>query len=565
VESKKIVVIGGSAAGAKAAAKARRLDEFAEITLIQKSPDLSMASCGYPYYVGGVFNDRNLLLCTPTGVPRDPAFFDKAKAIKALVETEVLAIDRKEKQVTCRNVKTGVEQVLSYGKLIISTGAKPNMPPIPGIDLDGITTLLSMEDTDYLRRLRDEKKVHQAVVVGGGLIGVETCEALQLSGIKVTVVEALDQVLTFLDWDLARLVENHMRSKGVQVLTSNGVKKFIGKDGKLAGVELADGTVIDCELAVMAIGVRPNSDLAKAAGLTTGKFGGITVNQHMQTSDPDIYAAGDCVEIPSLISGEPVFAPMGDLANLEGRVAGENVVLGDCVTFPGTFHTGICKIFDFSAGSTGLSVKAAERMGLTEYQTVVNASPDKPGFMGAKLLVSKMLVSTRDQRLLGYQCVGAGDVSKQIATAAIAIKGKLTVEDLVNADLPYAPPFSLAIDHFIASAHIMQNKLKGRMTGISTTAVWDKIQHGEKPYFLDGRSPVEYEEMHLGIGEHLIPIGALRSRMKELPVDKNAEIICFCKVSLRGYEAELILRAHGYTNVQVMEGGIMAWPYPRKK
>ncbi len=565
MESKKIVVIGGSAAGAKAAAKARRLDEFAEITLIQKSPDLSMASCGYPYYVGGVFNDRNLLLCTPTGVPRDPAFFDKAKAIKALVETEVLAIDRKEKQVTCRNVKTGVEQVLSYGKLIISTGAKPNMPPIPGIDLDGITTLLSMEDTDYLRRLRDEKKVHQAVVVGGGLIGVETCEALQLSGIKVTVVEALDQVLTFLDWDLARLVENHMRSKGVQVLTSNGVKKFIGKDGKLAGVELADGTVIDCELAVMAIGVRPNSDLAKAAGLTTGKFGGITVNQHMQTSDPDIYAAGDCVEIPSLISGEPVFAPMGDLANLEGRVAGENVVLGDCVTFPGTFHTGICKIFDFSAGSTGLSVKAAERMGLTEYQTVVNASPDKPGFMGAKLLVSKMLVSTRDQRLLGYQCVGAGDVSKQIATAAIAIKGKLTVEDLVNADLPYAPPFSLAIDHFIASAHIMQNKLKGRMTGISTTAVWDKIQHGEKPYFLDGRSPVEYEEMHLGIGEHLIPIGALRSRMKELPVDKNAEIICFCKVSLRGYEAELILRAHGYTNVQVMEGGIMAWPYPRKK
>ncbi len=565
MESKKIVVIGGSAAGAKAAAKARRLDEFAEITIIQKAPDLSMASCGYPYYVGGVFNDRNLLLCTPTGVPRDPTFFDKAKAIKALVETEVLTIDRKEKQVVCRNVKTGIEQILSYDKLIISTGAKPNMPPIPGIDLDGISTLQSMADTDYLRRIRDDKKIHQAVVIGGGLIGVETCEALQLSGIKVTVVETLDQVLTFLDWDLAHLVENHMRSKGAQVLTSNGVSEFIGKDGKLAGVKLADGTVIDCELAVMAIGVRPNSELAKNAGLLTGKFGGITVNQYMQTSDPDIYAAGDCVEIPSLISGEPVFAPMGDLANLEGRVAGENVVNGDCVTFPGTIHTGICKIFDFSAGSTGLSIKAAERMGLTEYQTVVNASPDKPGFMGAKLLVSKMLVSTKDQRLLGYQCVGAGDVSKQIATAAIAIKGKLTVEDLVNVDLPYAPPFSLAIDHFIASAHIMQNKLKGRMTGISATAVWDRIQRGEKPYFLDGRSPVEFEEMQLGIGEHLIPIGALRSRLAELPSDKNAEIICFCKVSLRGYEAELILRAHGYTNVQVMEGGIMAWPYPRKK
>ena len=565
MEPKKIVVIGGSAAGAKAAAKARRLDEFAEITLIQKAPDLSMASCGYPYYVGGLFNDRNLLLCTPAGVTRNPAFFSKAKAIKALVETEVLAIHRQEKQVLCRDLKTGGEQLLSYDKLVISTGATANMPPLPAIGLDGITTLLTMADTDYLRRICDEKKIKQAVVIGGGLIGIETCEALQLSGVKVTIVEALDQVLTFLDWDLAGLVENHMRSKGVQVFTAKGVSEFLGKNGKLAGVKLADDTVIDCELAVMAIGVRPNSDLAVAAGLEVGKFGGIRVNQYMQTSDPDIYAAGDCVEIPSRISGEPVFAPMGDLANLEGRVAGENAASGNCVTFPGTFHTGICKIFDFSAGSTGLSRKAAERLGLTDFETVVNAGSDKPGFMGAKLLVSKMLVSTTDQRLLGYQCVGPGDVSKQIATAAMAMLGKLSVEDLVNADLPYAPPFSLAIDHFIASAHIMQNKLKGRFTGISTTAVWEKIQRGEQPYFLDGRNPNEYEEMHLGIGEHLIPLGALRSRLAELPTEKNAEIICFCKISLRGYEAEIILRAHGYTNVSVMEGGIMAWPYPRKK
>lgn len=566
MEKKRIVVIGGSAAGAKAAAKARRLDEFAEITLIQKSPDLSMASCGYPYYVGGLFDDRNQLLCTPAGIVRDPVFFDKAKAIKALVETEVMAIDRQAKTVLCHELKSGNELSLAYDKLIISTGARPNMPPIPGIELDGITTLLTMADTDYLRRICDDKQVKQAVVIGGGLIGIETCEALQQSCIKVTVVEALDQVLTFLDWDLAKLVENHMRAKGVEVLTSKGVKEFIGKDGKLTGVQLADDTVIACELAVMAIGVRPNSGLATAAGLATGTFGGITVNAFMQTSDPDIYAAGDCVEIPSRISGDPVFAPMGDLANLEGRVAGENAINGNSVTFPGTYHTGICKVFDFSAGSTGLSVKAAERMGLSDYQIVVNASPDKPGFMGAKLLVSKMLVSTKDQRLLGYQCVGPGDVSKQIATAAMAMLGKLTVEDLINADLPYAPPFSLAIDHFITAAHISQNKLKGRMTGISVTEVWDKIQAGEKPFFLDGRSPAEFAEMHLGIGEQLIPLGALRSRMAEqLPTDKNAEIICFCKISLRGYEAETILRAYGYTNVKVMEGGIMAWPYPRKK
>lgn len=562
--AKKIVVIGGSAAGAKAAAKARRLDEFADITIIQKAPDLSMASCGYPYYVGGVFNDRSQLLCTPAGVVRDPVFFQKAKKITALVETEVTSINRSEKQIHCRNLKTREERTVAYDKLIIATGARANMPPIPGIDLAGVTTLLSMADTDYLRSIRDAGQVKRAVVIGGGLIGVEACEALQGSGIQVTVVEAVDQVLTFLDHELAQLVENHMRTKGARVLTGIGVKAFVGENGKLAGVKLADGTVVECGLAVMAIGVRPNSELAREAGLTLGKFGGITVDAHMQTSDSEIYAAGDCVEIPSRITGDAVFAPMGDLANLEGRVAGENAICGNTVTFPGTVHTGICKVFDYAAGSTGLSEKAAERIGLTGYTTVVNASPDKPGFMGAKILISKMLVD-REQRVLGYQCVGLGDVSRQIATAAMAIQGQLKISDVVNADLPYAPPFSPAIDHFITAAHIMQNKLKGRMTGISVREVWEKFQAGEKPFFLDGRNPNEYEEMHLGIGETLIPLGALRSRLADLPADKNAEIICFCKISLRGYEAECILRAHGYTNVKVMEGGIMAWPYPRKK
>jgi NADPH-dependent 2,4-dienoyl-CoA reductase/sulfur reductase-like enzyme/rhodanese-related sulfurtransferase len=558
---RKIVVIGGSAAGAKAAAKARRLDEFAEITIVQKAPDLSMASCGYPYYIGGVFDDRNLLLCTPAGVVRDATFFHKAKVITALTQTEATFINRAQKQVVCHSIKTGEEKVLNYDKLIIATGAKPNMPPIPGIDLDGVTTLLTMADTDYLRKIRDEKIVKKAVVIGGGLIGVEAVEALHLSGIQVTVVEMLDQVLTFLDWDLAKLVENHIKSKGVKVLTGKGVKEFIGRNGKLTGVKLTEGDDIECGLAVMAIGVRPNADLAKEAGLDIGRFGGITVNAYMQTSDADIYAAGDCVEIPNRITGTPTFAPMGDLANLEGRVAGENVILGNTVTFPGSIHTGICKIFDYTAGSTGVSAKTAERLGLSGYTTVVNASPDKPGFMGAKIMVSKMLVD-EGQRIIGYQCVGLGDVSKQIATAAIAIQGKLTVEDLVNADLPYAPPFSLAIDHFIASAHVMQNKLKGRMTGISVKDVWEKLERGERPFLLDGRNPNEYEQIHLGIGEKLIPIGALRSRLSELPANKNSEIICFCKISLRGYEAECILRAYGYTNVQVMEGGIMAWPYP---
>ena len=326
MERKKIVVVGGSAAGAKAAAKARRLDEFAEITLIQKTAELSMASCGYPYYIGGVFNDRRELLCSPAGVVRDTTFFAKAKAIEALVETEVVAIDRAAKLVRCRRVKTGEEFSRPYDTLILCTGAKARRLPVPGHDLAGVTTLLTMADTDYLRAVRDGGKVRQAVVVGGGLIGVEACEALHRAGMEVAVVEALDQVLTFLDRDLAMLVENHMRAKGVRVETGKRVAEFLGRDGNLVGVKLADGTVIDCQVAVVAAGVAPNSDLARDAGLAIGQSGGIVVDAYMQTNDEAIFAAGDCVEIESRISGAPVFAPMGDLANLEGRVAGENAI-----------------------------------------------------------------------------------------------------------------------------------------------------------------------------------------------------------------------------------------------
>lgn len=562
---KKLVVIGGSAAGAKAAARARRIDQHAEITIIQKDPYLSMASCGYPYYVGDFFDDRNMLLCTPTGVVRDPEFFLKTKDIQARTEVAVTGIDRENHTVTCQYVNNGKKETLAYDKLIIATGARPKMPPIPGIDLEGISTLLSIQDADYMRSLVDEKKVKKAVIVGGGLIGIETCEALQLAGVEVTIVECLPQLLSFLDWKMAKLVENHIRSNGVDVILENGVSEFVGDNGKISGVKLQDGEYLSCELAVMAIGVSPNSKLAADAGLEIGRLGGILVNKKMQTSDPDIYAAGDCVEVKNLLSDRNVLAPFGDLANLQGRVAGENVLNGNHASFPGTIQSGICKIFEFSAGATGFSEKTAMDAGFTDIETVINASPDKPGFMGGKLLVSKMLVNKKDGRLIGYQCVGPGDVSKQVAVAAMAIQGKQTVDDLVNSDLPYAPPFSLAIDHFIASAHIMQNKLCGRMTGISAEAVYEKLKSTELPFLLDARSPQEYEEMRLGVGEVLIPLGAIRSRLDELPADKNKEIICFCKISLRGYETALILKSNGWNNVKVMEGGLMAWPYAREK
>ena len=562
---KSIVVVGGSAAGPKAAAKARRIDNRAEVIILQKDADLSMASCGYPYYVGGFFDDRNMLLCTPTGVVRNPQFYLNAKDIEARVNTEVTAIDRKGCTVAFRNTVTGETGEINYDKLIIATGSVSRMPPVPGLGLSGITTLQSMKDADFLRKVKDEGKIKKAVVIGGGLIGIETCEALQLAGIEITVIELLPQLLTFLDWELAKLVENHVKSKGTNVITDNGIAEFLGEDGKLTAVKLQNGAELPCELAVVAIGVRPNVKLAQDAGLKLGETGGLLVDEFMQTSDPDIYAVGDCVETVNRITGKKVLAPYGDLANLQGRVAGENAASENCVTFPGTIQTGICKVFDYAAGSTGLSESTAKKLGYEDIITVMNASPDKPGFMEGKLLVTKLIADRKTGRVLGAQCVGPGDVSKQIAQWAMSIQGHLTVEDIVNSDLPYAPPFSLAIDHFIATAHIMQNKKKGRMKGISTMEVRRKVTNDEKPFLLDVRGPDEYEQMRLGIGENLMPLGALRKRLHELPEDRGKEIICFCKISLRGYEAALVLEDNGWHNVKVMEGGVMAWPYPREK
>ncbi|HPE44334.1 MAG TPA: FAD-dependent oxidoreductase [Deltaproteobacteria bacterium] len=564
-DRKRIVIIGGSAAGPKAAAKARRMDEHAEVVILQKDADLSMASCGYPYYVGGYFDDRNMLLCTPAGIVRDPQFYLNAKNIKAGTNTRVTGIDRKAHEVSFKSLLTGVTGTVAYDKLVIATGATPRMPPIPGVDLKGITTLQSMKDADFLRRVRDEGTIKKAVIIGGGLIGIETCEALQLAGVEITVIELLPQLLTFLDWDLAKLVENHVKTKNANVITGNGIVEFLGENGRLTGVKLANGTELPCELAVVAIGVIPNVKLAREAGLSIGATGGIEVNEYMQTSDPDIYAVGDCVETVHRITGKKVLAPYGDLANLQGRVAGENAVMGNTVIFPGTIQTGICKVFDYSAGSTGLSETSAKKNGYDDIVTVMNASTDKPNFMGGELIITKLVCERSTGKILGAQCIGPGNAAKQIAQWAMAIQAGMHVEDIVNADLPYAPPFSLAIDHFIATAHLMQNKLKGRLKGVSPMEVRKKLDEKDRPFFIDARGPDEYEQVRLGIGETLIPLGALRRRLGELPQDKDREIVCYCKISLRGYEAALVLEANGWRNVKVMEGGIAAWPYAREK
>ncbi len=561
--SKKIIVVGGSAAGPKTAAKARRLDESAEIIMFQKSPDLSMASCGYPYFVGGFFDDRNKLLCTPTGVVRDPKFYWNAKGIDARVNMEITSINKDKKTVSYKNLISGEQGEESYDKLVIATGATPNLPRIPGVELEGISTLQSMKDADYLRAIRDQGSIKKAVVIGGGLIGIETLEALNLAGIELTMIELLPQLLTFLDWDMAKLIENYLKTKA-NVITKNGVAEFLGENGKLVGVKLQNGTEMPCELAVVAIGVRPNIQLAKDAGITIGEQGGIKVDEFMQTSEKDIYAVGDCCEIKNIILNKSVLAPFGDLANLEGRIAGRNIIEGNVKAFPGTIQTGICKIFDYGVGSTGVSETKAKEAGI-DYISIVNASPDKPGFMEGKLLITKVLAKKGTGEIIGAQCLGPGDVSKQLAIWATAIKGKLTAEDLSNNDLPYAPPFSLAIDHSIASAHILQNKMDGYFEGINAVELKKLLDDDIPLYSLDVRGPDEYEETRLGIGEILIPLGMLRKRMNELPEKKDALIVVYCKISLRGYEASRILVANGYTNVKVLEGGVVSWPFAKEK
>ncbi|MFW5870356.1 MAG: FAD-dependent oxidoreductase, partial [Candidatus Sumerlaeota bacterium] len=425
----KIVVIGGSAAGPKTASRARRLAPDAEITIVQKGKHLSMASCGYPYYVGDTFNNREDLISSGLGVPRSPEFFEKAKGIRALVGTEALSIDRENKTVACRNVDSGEETVLEYDKLILTTGATPLRPPIENLDAYGVTTLASMEDTDFLRQVCDEKKATKAVVIGGGLIGLESCEALKERGVDVTVVEFLPHVMSILDEELSFMVEQHLKQKDIEIITGNGAAAILKDDaGKVRGVRLNDGTEIDCNIVVVAAGFRPNGQLAKKAGLKLGASGGIIVDEYMATSDPDIYAAGDCVEIINLLTGERTPAFYGDLANIEGRVAAQNVTQGNKATFPGTWLTGIAKVFDFTVGTTGLSSKAAA--GTFDIESVLYVGPDRPHFMGGGVLFMKMIADKKTRKILGVQCVGPGEVSRRVASAAMALHGGLTVEDL---------------------------------------------------------------------------------------------------------------------------------------
>ena len=551
----KVVIVGGVAAGPKVASKVIRLMPDAEVTVIEKGGLLSYAGCGLPYYVSGVVKEQRELMATPAGVVRDPAFFQKVKNVHVMTRTEAVKVDRPGKRVQLRGVDNGAESWLDYDKLVLATGGAPVVPRFANVALDNIFTLHTLRDAEAVKTLLAQGKIRDVVVVGGGLIGVEATEALVEKGCRVTVVEMLPQILGMLDWEIAKLVEHHMQSHGVKVLTSTKVESFEGK-GKVQWVVTDQGR-ISADLVVLSIGVRPNVKLAQNAGLEIGATGAIKVDDRMCTSDPDIYAVGDCVECKDLLTGQPCYVPLGSTANKQGRVAANNIC-GVDDTFPGVLGSTVCKVFDYCVARTGLTEAVAARLG---YQVVcaMAPAPDKAHYMpDAKPLLLKLVVDKNSRRLLGAQATGPGVGDKRIDVAAMAITAGMTVDQLSNADLCYAPPYAPAMDNIITAANVARNKLDGQMLGVSPIEVHRMMEDKADFVFLDVRSPAEYEQVRLP-GATLIPLGTLRGRLDELP--KHKEIVAFCKISLRGYEAALILKAAGFDRIRVMDGGIAMWPF----
>ncbi|MBN1590694.1 MAG: FAD-dependent oxidoreductase [Pirellulales bacterium] len=557
----KVVVIGGVAAGPKVASKVIRLRPDTEVTIVEKGEFLSYAGCGLPYYVSGVVKEQAELMSTPVGVVRDSVFFQKVKNVHVMNHTEATKIDRAKRRVQVRNGNGNddryTESWLGYDKLVLATGGTPVVPPLDGIKLDNIFTLHGVHDAEGIKNLLAQDKARDVVIVGGGLIGVEATEALVAKGCRVTIVEMLPQILNMLDWEIAKLVEQHMESHGVKVLTSTRVESFEG-NGRVTSVVTTRGT-LPADMVILSIGVRPNVKLARDAGLDIGVTGAIKVDQQMCTSDPDIFAAGDCVECTDLLTGNPCYVPLGSTANKQGRVAANNLC-GQPDVFPGVLGSTVCRVFDYCIARTGLTEKAAVAEGY-DVVTAMAPAPDKAHFMPeAKPLLLKLVADKASRRLLGAQATGSGTADKRIDVAAMAITARMTLDELANADLCYAPPYAPAMDNIITAANVARNKLDGYLVGISPTEVHQMIESQADFVFLDVRSPAEYGQVQLP-GTTLIPLGTLRQRLGELPKDK--EIITFCKISLRGYEAALILRAAGFEKVRVMDGGVAMWPFEK--
>lgn len=552
--TRRILIVGGVAAGMKTAARIRRLDPKAEVLVIERGPHLSYGACALPYYLEGLFENLDEVRMTAAGAVRDEGFFRKVKGVEVRSGWEALAIDRSGKRLRLRELDSGREEELAYDQLVLATGNRPILPPLPGIELQGVVPLKSMEDAAALDRLASSAR--QAVIVGGGLIGLEVAEALIKRGLAVTLLEMKDQVLaSALDFGMACLVHRELRRQGVALRLGEPLQALEGEEGRVTTVRTARGTYA-ADLVLMAIGVRPETTLAREAGLEIGPSGAIAVDERMCTSDPAIYAAGDCAEATDLLSGRKVYVPLGSTANKQGRVVANNLC-GRPEHFPGILGSLIVKVFDLNVARTGLSEEDAQLLGFAPVAMLAPA-PDKAHiYPGAKPITIKLIADRSSRRLLGAQIVGFGDVAKRIDTLVAALSFGASVDQLAQLDLAYAPPFSSAMDPLHQAANALRNKLDG-IASLDPLQLQELLNGSAPPLLLDVRSAAEHAEVRIP-GATLLPLAALRERLEELPRERT--IVPFCKLSLRGYEAQVILQAAGFSNVRYLEGGILGWPF----
>jgi NADPH-dependent 2,4-dienoyl-CoA reductase/sulfur reductase-like enzyme/rhodanese-related sulfurtransferase len=558
----KIVIIGGVAAGLKAASKAKRCNPHAEITVVEKGDLISYGACGLPYYVGAEVNEVNDLMRTPAGVLRTPEYFQSVKDIQVLPRTLATGIDRERKSVSVKNLDTGEEAVLLYDKLVIATGAYPIKPDLPGAQLTNIFQFWHPHEAKRIRQGLERGSFSNVVIIGAGLVGMEMASALTVWGVNITVIERQEHIFpAFLDAEIAGNAEKYLQGEGIQLFTGEKVIRFVG-DAVVTAVE-TDKRTVAADLVILALGVRPNAQLAEAAGLKLGITGAIAVDEKLQTSDTDIYAGGDCVENTNIVSGQKVFAPMGSLANRHGRIIGENLC-GAERQFRGVLNTVIVKVLDMNVGKTGITEREAKELGY-DYVTVITAGHDKPHYMeDAKIIAIKLIADVKTRKILGVQACGQGEIAKRIDVVAALLTVGGTIDDVTDIDLSYAPPYNSPIDNLAVAANSLMNKLAGKMKGLSPLQAKELLQNN-KVVFLDVRTTAEYKQERLADCQNIkhIPLGELRSRYKEL--NPNDEIVTFCKISLRGYEAEGILEGQEFKNVKVLEGGIFSWPFECEK
>lgn len=548
----KVVIIGGVAGGATAAARMRRNSEDAEIVLIERGDYISYANCGLPYYLGGVISDRDDLFV------QTPASFGKRFNVDVRVQQEVTAIDKDAKSLTIRT-RDGKEYTESYDKLLLSPGAAPVRPPLPGIDNEGIFTLRNVHDTDAIKSYMQTHDVQQAVIVGGGFIGLEMAENLVHSGVEVSVVEMANQVMGPIDYSMAAIVHQELVNNGVKLYLEQAVESFEKVDAGLQ-VNFKSGIKTQAQLVILSIGVRAETKLAVDAGIELGEMRGIKVDKYLKTSAHDVYAVGDAIEYPHPITGKPWLNFLAGPANRQARIVADNIIFGDKVVYEGSIGTAVAKVFGLTVASTGLPSKRLDLMGIDHIGSYTHSAAHASYYPGGGMLDIKITFDKKTGQLYGAQVVGPEGVDKRIDEFAMVIKHKGTIYDLMELEHAYAPPFSSAKDPVAIAGYVASNLIEGRFEGIG----WRELRDIDRDSIalIDVRTQEEHSVGHIP-GDVNIPLDSLRDRLSEIPRDKK--VVLYCGVGLRGYVASCILKGHGFNNVVNLCGGLRTYSIANAK